>query len=106
VDHCLTKAASSGHKTLAFPALGTGRLQYNKRTVANAMFDAVENYSASNPRSRVAQVLVVIMPADTDVLQEFKKRCTRKNTNRKRMILSYLLYFAVFKHICILDSTV
>jgi len=82
VDHCLTKAASSGHKTLAFPALGTGRLEYNKRTVANAMFDAVENYSASNPKNRVTEVLFV-MPADTDVLQEFEKRCRRKNTYGK-----------------------
>jgi len=84
VDLCLTKAASSGHKTLAFPALGTGRLQYNKRTVANAMFDAVEYYSASNPRSpSITEVLFVTMPVDTDVVQEFEKRCRRKNTNRK-----------------------
>jgi len=92
VDHCLTKAASSGYKTLAFPALGTGRLQYNKRTVANAMFDAVEHYSASNPSSPITDALFVVIPVDTDVVQEFENRCKRKNTNRNYFLkhLSYL----------------
>jgi len=75
VEQCLTKAAASNHKSLAFPALGTGKLKYDKSTVASAMFDAVVQYSVNNPSSSITEVLFVIYPSDTEVLRVFQQLC-------------------------------
>ncbi|KAH3740440.1 hypothetical protein DPMN_047146 [Dreissena polymorpha] len=70
---CLEKANLSSFKSLAFPALGTGKLHYPHSDVAYAMFGAVGEYSAANPTSSVCRVFFVILPSNTDVLNAFKE---------------------------------
>ncbi|XP_053400000.1 uncharacterized protein LOC123557665 isoform X2 [Mercenaria mercenaria] len=75
---CLQEAANSGHTSLAFPALGTGNLNYDKDYVAKTMFAGVEKFSLNNPSSSVTDVKFVIFPSDYATLQAFKVAVNKK----------------------------
>lgn len=47
------------HKTIAFSALGTGRLGFPADIVAACFIKAVEQYSKKNPNTKVESVLVL-----------------------------------------------
>ena len=70
MSQCLEEADSSSFTSIAFPALGTGKLGYNKHGVAEAMFTAVEHYSNSNINLR--RVTFVIHPPDINTLKVFE----------------------------------
>lgn len=76
---CLEEASKSGHKSIAFPAIGTGKLNYDKDVVAKTMFAGVEKFSLSNQSSSVRDVKFVIFPSDNDTLQAF--HAAGKETN-------------------------
>lgn len=77
VTSCLQTACQKGYKSIAFPALGTGNLGYDKSVVAKKMLAAVKKYAESNPTSSVTAVRFVIFPADVATYQAFSKACTR-----------------------------
>lgn len=72
VYDCLKKASKSNFKTVAFPALGTGKLGYDNSIVAEAMLGSVERFSRQYPSSSVAVVNIVILQANTEVLNVFE----------------------------------
>ncbi|XP_052283056.1 protein mono-ADP-ribosyltransferase PARP15-like isoform X2 [Dreissena polymorpha] len=78
VKKCLEEANVSSLKTIAFPALGTGKLRFPKSDVANAMFEAVEEFSRGNPSSSVCVVYFVLFPSNTDVFTVFKTACAAR----------------------------
>ncbi|OPL20250.1 hypothetical protein AM593_03572, partial [Mytilus galloprovincialis] len=57
---CLKEADSLGHQSIAFPALGTGNLNYNPNVVANALFEAVERYNEQNHNPKLELVICVV----------------------------------------------
>ncbi|XP_076118298.1 protein mono-ADP-ribosyltransferase PARP15-like [Mytilus galloprovincialis] len=57
---CLTKADSLGNQSIAFPALGTGKLNYNPNVVANSLFEAVERYNEQNHNPKLELVICVV----------------------------------------------
>ncbi|XP_052076578.1 protein mono-ADP-ribosyltransferase PARP14-like [Mytilus californianus] len=57
---CLKKADSLGHQSIAFPALGTGKLNYNPNVVADALFEAVERYNEQNHNPKLELVICVV----------------------------------------------
>lgn len=57
-------AASNRHRSIAFPALGTGNLGYPGKEVAKAMVEAVIDYTERSPASSVTDVKIVIFHRD------------------------------------------
>lgn len=77
VYKCLSKASSSGHTSIAFPAIGTGLNKYPKETVAKAMFTCVEQFQKRHSDTSLVNVRCVIYPADTASLDAFVNRCRK-----------------------------
>lgn len=65
VENCLSLADDRKFKTLAFPAIGTGRLQIPPDVVASCVKEVVEKYSSSHPQTSVEKLIFVIHEADT-----------------------------------------
>lgn len=55
-------AATKGHKSIAFPAIGTGALGFSKEEVAHIMSDAVDRFAQTSPKKM--DVYFVIFPND------------------------------------------
>ncbi|XP_023144846.2 protein mono-ADP-ribosyltransferase PARP9 [Amphiprion ocellaris] len=72
VSECLQRAAASQHKSIAFPAIGTGALGFTKAESAGIMLDAVAAFAPSCPR--MMEVHFVIFPSDHDTFQAFEKK--------------------------------
>lgn len=66
---CFKTASELGHKTVAFPAIGTGILRYPSDLVAATMFESVERFKFYYPDTSLEQVLFVIYPSDDRVLK-------------------------------------
>uniref|UniRef100_K1Q9A6 Poly [ADP-ribose] polymerase 14 n=1 Tax=Magallana gigas TaxID=29159 RepID=K1Q9A6_MAGGI len=69
VENCLSLADVRKFKTLAFPAIGTGRLQIPPDVVATCVRVVVEEYSLSHPQTSVEKLIFVIHDADTENFQ-------------------------------------
>ncbi|XP_005944170.1 protein mono-ADP-ribosyltransferase PARP9 [Haplochromis burtoni] len=69
---CLWMAASRKHKSIAFPAIGTGALGFTKEEAAQLMCDALANFAQNFPEKM--EVYFVIFPADNDTFQVFKDK--------------------------------
>ena len=60
-------AAESHHKSIAFPAIGTGNLGFSKNEVAKMMMDAVHNFTQTHQTKM--DVYFIIFPSDHDTFQ-------------------------------------
>lgn len=49
VSHCLDMASNKSHKSISFPAIGTGNLGLKKRDVAQLMAKAVAEFATRWP---------------------------------------------------------
>ncbi|KAK3105345.1 hypothetical protein FSP39_023067 [Pinctada imbricata] len=78
---CLCLADKKGNTSLAFPALGTGKLQYPWNKVAETMFEVIDDYSASVPNTCITDVLFVLHPVDGEAIEAFK---FKEESRRKR----------------------
>lgn len=65
---CLQRASEAGHSSIAFPAVGAGKLGYPANIVSKAMFNAVETFYTSKPASAL-RVVFVLFEGDRDVIQ-------------------------------------
>ncbi|XP_071090725.1 uncharacterized protein [Haliotis cracherodii] len=85
ISDCLQEASQEGHKTIAFPALGTGNLGYPNAMVAETMMETVERFSQGNPDSSLEEVKIVVFN-DTSIfklLQIFQRQ--KKKTDEETM---------------------
>ncbi|XP_048244612.1 protein mono-ADP-ribosyltransferase PARP14-like isoform X2 [Haliotis rufescens] len=85
ISDCLQEASQEGHKTIAFPALGTGNLGYPNAMVAETMMATVERFSQGNPDSSLEEVKIVVFN-DTSIfklLQIFQRQ--KKKTDDEKM---------------------
>lgn len=57
---CLRMAASRKHRSIAFPALGTGVLEYPEGDVAKAMIEAMVEYAENNPHTPITDVKIIL----------------------------------------------
>lgn len=72
VNECLWMAITNKHKSIAFPAIGTGNLGFDKKEVAEIITNAVSTF-AKNSRSAL-DVHVVIFPSDNRTFQAFEEQ--------------------------------
>ncbi|XP_052088524.1 protein mono-ADP-ribosyltransferase PARP14-like isoform X2 [Mytilus californianus] len=72
INGCLSKAEGKGCKSVAMPAMGTGKLGYPRGLVAKHMYDAVHQYSSQNPSSCITKVLFVLYDKDDQTVKAFE----------------------------------
>ncbi|XP_060606465.1 protein mono-ADP-ribosyltransferase PARP14-like, partial [Ruditapes philippinarum] len=65
VEGCLIEADEQDCKSIAFPALGTGNLEYPPRDVATAMLDGIESYTEE---SMIAKLKTVYITTTDDAM--------------------------------------
>ncbi|XP_067265228.1 protein mono-ADP-ribosyltransferase PARP9 [Chanodichthys erythropterus] len=75
VSECLSKAAALRHKSISFPAIGTGNLGLDKYQVARIMMDAVAGFSK---QSMKLNVYFVVFPKDEEMMKAFEKEMKRR----------------------------
>ncbi|KAF6033906.1 PARP14 [Bugula neritina] len=78
--NCLNKAASNGYVSIAFPALGTGNLNYPPAMSAQYMIEAIMEFSQENPESSITQVKVIVYHLDIKTKKGFENEMTRLKT--------------------------
>lgn len=69
VRKCLEKADEMRMESIAFPALGTGNLGYNRRDVADALFEEVKKYESEVKIGSLNRVCCVIYEGDIDAIK-------------------------------------
>jgi len=69
ISTTLTMVAADGLTSIAFPALGTGYLQFPAGLVARAVFEELKSFSGSSPQTSVTSILLVVHDSDTDTLK-------------------------------------
>ncbi|CAC5369050.1 PARP10_14_15 [Mytilus coruscus] len=88
INVCLKEADRLGHQSIAFPALGTGKLNYNPDFVANALFEAVERYNEHNQKPKLELVICVVY--QDQMYQKFvsaaRRRARLKGNEAKRLM--------------------
>ncbi|XP_068561273.1 protein mono-ADP-ribosyltransferase PARP9 isoform X2 [Cebidichthys violaceus] len=72
VSDCLWQAAANYHKSIAFPAIGTGALGFSKKDSAQIMSKAVADF-AQNIATKM-DVHFVIFPSDNDTFKAFEEQ--------------------------------
>ncbi|NXU75911.1 PAR15 polymerase, partial [Oreotrochilus melanogaster] len=71
VTKCLQIAEELSLKSITFPAIGTGRLEYPKPYVAELLFEKVFDFSSKNGINSLQEVHFLLHPKDTDNIQAF-----------------------------------
>ena len=69
VKNCLYTAERLDVSSIAFPALGTGKLSYPGRDVAAAMFDAVEEYKRDVVSPKLRHIYFMVFAGDKTVCE-------------------------------------
>ena len=64
MTNCLKKADGLKCRTIAFPAIGTGRLKYPIDIVATEMFWAVHEFGNEHPHTTLKEVQFVLYTDD------------------------------------------
>ncbi|KAK3610479.1 hypothetical protein CHS0354_016669 [Potamilus streckersoni] len=81
---CLEKADQKGMSSIAFPALGTGKLEYPYRDVAWAMFEAVEEFKPTN--QNLKEVKFILYKQDQMTIEAFElEQWRRKHLSKQKM---------------------
>ncbi|KAJ8321017.1 hypothetical protein KUTeg_002604 [Tegillarca granosa] len=85
MDNCLTLVNQYGCSSVAFPALGTGNLNFPKDVVAKEMFQCVIDFSSNQPNSSVTEVKFVLYDKDIQTVQAFEAEANRRIVMKKAM---------------------
>ncbi|KAK3589891.1 hypothetical protein CHS0354_015917 [Potamilus streckersoni] len=71
VLNCLKQADQSGLKSMAFPALGTGNLQFPADEVGKLMVRCIESFGKKTPNTSLKDISLVVYPSDLKIFQAF-----------------------------------
>ncbi|NXB17225.1 PAR14 polymerase, partial [Rhagologus leucostigma] len=71
ITKCLEIAEELSLKSITFPAIGTGKLEFPRSVVAKLLFDKVFEFSSKNRVNSLEEVYFLLHPKDTDNIQEF-----------------------------------
>lgn len=69
VAECMERANQSGHKSVAFAAMGTGGMKYPAAMVAKNMYSEVRKYSRGHPNCSIKKVHFVLYPKDKETIK-------------------------------------
>ncbi|NWS30309.1 PAR14 polymerase, partial [Polioptila caerulea] len=71
ITKCLEIAEELSSKSITFPAIGTGNLEFPRSVVANLLFDKVFEFSSKNRVKSLEEVHFLLHTKDTANIQEF-----------------------------------
>ncbi|NXH34828.1 PAR14 polymerase, partial [Myiagra hebetior] len=71
ITKCLEIAEELSLKSITFPAIGTGKLEFPRSVVAKLLFDKVFEFSSKNRVNSLEEVHFLLHPKDTANIQEF-----------------------------------
>ncbi|XP_006822617.2 protein mono-ADP-ribosyltransferase PARP14-like [Saccoglossus kowalevskii] len=74
---CLNTASQNGYSSIAFPAIGTGGLQFPRDATARIMYEEVTSHSSDNPASSISNILFVVYDQDFATIQAFEDEIGR-----------------------------
>ncbi|XP_061170810.1 protein mono-ADP-ribosyltransferase PARP14-like [Saccostrea echinata] len=74
VKECLRIADTNQMSSIAFPALGTGRLGYPPELAAKTMFKCCREFHSKNRDSSLKEIFFVIYHKDAEILEAFKTK--------------------------------
>lgn len=66
---CLKKAENDSMASIAFPAIGTGKLGYPKDLVASSMLDEILAFSSKKKPVCLKEVVIMLFPGDPQTMQ-------------------------------------
>lgn len=66
----MEEASKKNHASLLFPALGTGRLNYDKNATAKTIYETVNEFWENHPDTMLKVVKVVVMSGQHDGVYE------------------------------------
>ncbi|CAJ1078799.1 protein mono-ADP-ribosyltransferase PARP9 isoform X1 [Xyrichtys novacula] len=72
VSECLWLAVSNKHRSITFPAIGTGALGFSGKEAAETMLKAVAEFAQKSPKP--LEVSIVIFPSDSSIYQAFEEQ--------------------------------
>lgn len=65
ISQCLTEAERLKMKSLSFPAIGTGVLNFPRDVVARLLLREVQTFSRKKTPQHLAEVFIVVHPNDS-----------------------------------------
>ncbi|XP_053391625.1 protein mono-ADP-ribosyltransferase PARP14-like, partial [Mercenaria mercenaria] len=74
ITDCLWKANFLGHKSIAFPVIGTGRLEYPAHRIADALFKGVKSFEKECTSAMTIQLVKVVIFKDSEVVKVFESK--------------------------------
>ncbi|XP_035682829.1 protein mono-ADP-ribosyltransferase PARP14-like [Branchiostoma floridae] len=81
IHTCLSSTSQSGHRSIAFPAIGTGNMGFRKDDVAESMYDAILGFFHRNHGSSVKDVRIIVF--DQPTVKAFEKELKDRQEGRK-----------------------
>lgn len=69
VTSCLQEASKLGHKSIAFPAMGTGLQKYPKKEVAKQIFQSAHNFCTNVPGTSLQAIHFVIFTGEDNTYE-------------------------------------
>ncbi|NXM44311.1 PAR14 polymerase, partial [Gymnorhina tibicen] len=80
ITKCLEMAEELSLKSITFPAIGTGKLEFPRSVVAKLLFDKVLEFSSKNRVNSLEEVHFLLHPKDTANIQEFSDELENRST--------------------------
>ncbi|KAI8507647.1 positive regulation of interleukin-4-mediated signaling pathway [Branchiostoma belcheri] len=78
---CLSNASQSRHRSIAFPAIGTGNMGFRRDEVARSMYDAILGFYYRNSRCSVKDIRIIVF--DQPTVKAFEKELKDRQEGRK-----------------------
>ncbi|NWU30630.1 PAR14 polymerase, partial [Dyaphorophyia castanea] len=88
ITKCLEMAEELSSKSITFPAIGTGKLEFPRSVVAKLLFDKVFEFSSKNRVNSLEEVHFLMHPKDTANIQEFSDELENRSAAVKVQKLS------------------
>ena len=83
VQKCLQKAEELGDKSVAFPVIGTGNLNFPRDAASKIMLEETVSFCQANPRSKVQDIRFVVFEQDQALTAAFKQEMDKLKAKHK-----------------------
>ncbi|KAJ8252795.1 hypothetical protein GJAV_G00205670 [Gymnothorax javanicus] len=78
VEECLQRAEELSQLSIAFPAIGSGKLGFPKDYVASMLLGQVLSFSSRKKPRHLREVLILLHPSDTQTCQAFSTEFNKR----------------------------
>ena len=83
VQKCLKKSGQLGLKSIAFPVIGTGNLNFPRNAASRIMLEETISFCQANSGSKVQDIRFVVFEQDQALITAFKQEMNKLKANYK-----------------------